>query len=192
MFGWTFDQTIDAAALVTFITLTAGFLAWTAKTFQELRRDSMREADDGALRLLLKILRERYVDNQTPIELSELRTEFEKPERKAERKAYGGGQSSSSRTTLSSNGRSISSSGSPRSTSMTATGSCSGPVPPPSPSSSRTDGRSCWPISTLTSRSPPSRTHLRIRPSPSSRSKVSVVSPRPSTQSGRDIPWRRL
>ena len=88
MFGWTFDQTIAAAALLTFITLTAGFLAWTAKTFQEQRLDSRHEAEDGALRLLLKILRERYVDNQTPIELSELRAEFEKPERKAERKAY--------------------------------------------------------------------------------------------------------
>ena len=83
MFGWTFDQTIAAAAVLTFITLTAGFLAWTAKTFQEQRLDSMDEAEDGALRLLLKILRERYVNNQRPIELSELRAEFEKPERKA-------------------------------------------------------------------------------------------------------------
>jgi hypothetical protein len=93
MFGWTFDQTIDAAALLTFITLAGGLLAWIFRTGQELRRDRQREAEAGALRLLLKILRERYVsDEPSPIGLKELRTDFEMPKRKAERKAYGRGR----------------------------------------------------------------------------------------------------
>jgi hypothetical protein len=89
-FGFTFDKKVDAGAFLTFLTLVAGFTAWTYKTIREWRRDSRRDAENGALRLLLKILRVRYATDKGPIELKELRKEFESSGRKAERKAYCG------------------------------------------------------------------------------------------------------
>lgn len=86
----TFDETIDAGAFLTFLTIVTGFLAWSYKTVKEWRRDARREAESGALRLLLKILRERYEEDQGPIALSDLHAEFERPERMSERKAYCG------------------------------------------------------------------------------------------------------
>jgi hypothetical protein len=83
-----FDSTVDAGAFLTFLTLVAGFLAWSFKTIKEWRRDALREANNGALRLLLKILRERYQADQGPVSLRELQTEFSKPDRKTDRKAY--------------------------------------------------------------------------------------------------------
>jgi hypothetical protein len=86
--GLTFDRKVDAGAFLTFVTLVVGFLGWTYKTVKEWRRDARREAESGALRLLLKILRERYQRDAGPISLSDLRAEFDRPERKVERKAY--------------------------------------------------------------------------------------------------------
>ncbi|MGY1636528.1 hypothetical protein ACI78V_07730 [Geodermatophilus sp. SYSU D00742] len=86
----TFDRSVDVGAFLAFVTLVAGFLAWVYKTVKEWRRDAMREAQNGALRLLLKILRERYARDGEPVTFLELRADFERPERKAERKAYTG------------------------------------------------------------------------------------------------------
>jgi hypothetical protein len=83
-----FDSTVDVGAFLTFLTLVAGFLAWSVKTVKEWRRDSLKEAQGGALRLLLKILRERYEADQGPVGLEELQAEFSKPARKTDRMAY--------------------------------------------------------------------------------------------------------
>jgi hypothetical protein len=90
VFGLTFDHTIDAGAFLTFVTLAVGFLGWAYKTIKEWRRDAQREAENGALRLLLKILRERYQRDAGPVALDDLRAEYERPERVLERKAYCG------------------------------------------------------------------------------------------------------
>lgn len=84
----TFDKTVDVATFLTFVTLVFGLLGWTYKAIKEWRRDARHEAEGGALRLLLKILRDRYTRDAGPISLSDLRTEFERPERKSERRAY--------------------------------------------------------------------------------------------------------
>ncbi|HST49839.1 hypothetical protein [Jatrophihabitans sp.] len=89
-FGLTLDHTVDIGMFLTFVTLVAGLVGWTFKTVKEWRRDSRREAESGALRLLLKILRERHAGGGGPIAPAELRSEFERPERRAERKAYCG------------------------------------------------------------------------------------------------------
>lgn len=83
-----FDSTVDAGAFLAFLTLVAGFLAWSFKAIREWRRDAFRSATSGALRLLLKILRERYQHYQGPVSLEELQADFSRPERKADRKAY--------------------------------------------------------------------------------------------------------
>jgi hypothetical protein len=53
-----FDSTVDVGAFLTFLTLVTGIVAWWFKTLKEWRRDALRQAENGALRLLLKILRE--------------------------------------------------------------------------------------------------------------------------------------
>jgi hypothetical protein len=88
LFGLTFDHEVDVGMFLTFVTLVFGFLGWGYKTTKEWRRDARREAESGALRLLLKILRERYAADGGPISLAELRAQFERPDRKGERQAY--------------------------------------------------------------------------------------------------------
>jgi hypothetical protein len=82
-----FDPTVDAAAFLTFLALVAGFLGWAFKAIKEWRRDSAREAESGALRLLLKILREH---RGQPVSPAGLRRDFELPGRADERRAYCG------------------------------------------------------------------------------------------------------
>jgi hypothetical protein len=78
-----FDSTVDVGAFLTFLTLVTGIVAWWFKTLKEWRRDALRQAENGALRLLLKILRERYQADQGPVSLRELQAEFSEPDRKA-------------------------------------------------------------------------------------------------------------
>lgn len=86
--GLTFDGTIDAGALLTSLTLLAGFAVWSYKANKDWREKRQALAESGALRLLLKILRERYERHAGPLSLAELQTEFEHPKRKPEREAY--------------------------------------------------------------------------------------------------------
>ncbi len=88
--GLSFNPTIDAGMFLTFLTLITGVIAWGVKSIKEWRRDARQEAQNGALRLLLKILRERYERSKGPVDLHTLQTDFSKPERKAERQAYCG------------------------------------------------------------------------------------------------------
>lgn len=88
--GLSFDRSVDVATFLTFLTLVAGVMAWGVKTVKEWRRDATREAQDGALRLLLKILRERYEQSEGPVDLDTLRADFSSPGRRPERKAYCG------------------------------------------------------------------------------------------------------
>ena len=90
LWGLRFDSTVDAGAFLAFLTLVAGFVAWAVKAVREWRRDARKEAQNGALRLLLKILRERYRADQGPVGLEELRAEFSRPDRKRDREAYCG------------------------------------------------------------------------------------------------------
>jgi hypothetical protein len=79
---------LDVGTFLTFVALVVGFLGWAYKAIKEWRRDARRAAESGALRLLLKILREHYARGAGPMSLSELRAEFERPGREAERRAY--------------------------------------------------------------------------------------------------------
>jgi hypothetical protein len=87
LFGLNFDRTIDMGAFLTFLTLVLGFIGWIYKTYREWRRTELQQAKGGALRLLLRILR----DHDSPvISLPELRQRFEAPQMRDKRKAYCG------------------------------------------------------------------------------------------------------
>jgi hypothetical protein len=87
VFGLTFDRTVDAGAFLTFVTLVAAFFGWSYKAYKEWRRDEQREAEGGALRLLLRILRDQRGKALSP---SELKAIFQSDDLKGLRKAYGG------------------------------------------------------------------------------------------------------
>src|SRR5690349_16760873 len=79
-----FDE-IDISALLTLITLVGGFIWWAYTTQREWRRKTFDDARSGALRLLLRILRER---EETHVSLIELHNLFRSPQMKTLRKAY--------------------------------------------------------------------------------------------------------
>jgi len=80
----TLSRTVDLGHLLTALTLFAGFVWWLFKTIREWKKSSTEEARSGALRLLLKILREQ----DRPVELSELKAIFNSDALARDRKAY--------------------------------------------------------------------------------------------------------
>jgi len=85
IFGMPVKREIDIGHLLTFVTLLAGFLWWLYTSIREWRRAARKEAESGALRLLLWLLRERQ---GAPLTLTELRTVFNAPELRSKRLAY--------------------------------------------------------------------------------------------------------
>jgi len=84
MFGFQFIPTINIGDLLTVITLVLGFVGAGYSTVRSWRKKAEEDARSGALRFLLRILREKGC----PIGLPDLMTEFESPARTALRKAY--------------------------------------------------------------------------------------------------------
>ncbi|MDF0665779.1 MAG: hypothetical protein P0119_06850 [Nitrospira sp.] len=76
---------VDIGHLLTGLTLVAGFAWWVYTTLRATRRTRLREAEDGALRLLRLLLRERRGE---PISLEELQKEYNLPEQRDRRRAY--------------------------------------------------------------------------------------------------------
>jgi hypothetical protein len=83
--GFHFKPDIDVGHFLTFLTLIAGFIWWLYTTIREWRRRSREDARSGALRLLLRMLRER---GGMPTSLGTLYTEFSSPAMRERRKAY--------------------------------------------------------------------------------------------------------
>lgn len=80
-----FDPQVDVGSFLTFITLVAGFIWWLYTTIKEWRKRADDEARSGALRLLLRILREQ---KGVPISFTALFEKFKSPELKELRKTY--------------------------------------------------------------------------------------------------------
>ncbi len=82
--AFTLSRSVDVGHLLTALTLFAGFVWWLVKTIREWRRASEEDARSGALRLLLKILR----DADKPMELAALKETFNADELAQQRRAY--------------------------------------------------------------------------------------------------------
>ena len=80
-----FKNEIDVGHVLTLIALTAGFIWWVYTTQREWRKKIKDEARSGALRLLLRILREQ---KGAPISLSGLYEVFKSDDMKSLRKTY--------------------------------------------------------------------------------------------------------
>lgn len=85
LFGLPIKPDIDVGHLLTFVTLMAGFIWWLITTIRAWRRTSRQDAESGALRLLLYLLREKQGE---PILLSDLQASFNSPDLKTRRKVY--------------------------------------------------------------------------------------------------------
>ena len=85
IFGMPVKPEIDIGHLLTFVTLLAGFLWWLYTSIREWRRAARKDAESGALRLLLWLLRERQ---GAPLTLAELRTTFNADDLRTKRVAY--------------------------------------------------------------------------------------------------------
>src|SRR5262245_51814011 len=85
IFGLRFEDKVDVGLFLTFVTLIAGFLWWLYTTIRAWRKTGTDEARSGALRLLLRMLRERQ---GSPASIKSLFEEFHSPNLKALRKAY--------------------------------------------------------------------------------------------------------
>ncbi len=85
LFGIPLKREVDIGHLLTFLTLTAGFIWWLYTNARQWRRNTLADAEEGALRLLLALLRQR---EGAPVELRELMKEFNSPELFSKRKAY--------------------------------------------------------------------------------------------------------
>jgi hypothetical protein len=81
-----FDPKVDIGHFLTFLTLLAGFILWLYTTISDRRRRSEDDARSGALRLMLKILREA----REPLTTGELFQQFQSNEKRSERKVYCG------------------------------------------------------------------------------------------------------
>jgi len=86
VFGWPVKRELDIGHFLTFLTLFAGFTGWLLTSVRDRRKKSHEDSRSGALRLLLKILRE----NNGPIKIEELKNRFDSPALKDLRKAYCG------------------------------------------------------------------------------------------------------
>jgi hypothetical protein len=83
---WRFKHEVQIGDFLTSVTLMAGFSGFLIATIKDRRKKAQDEERSGALRLLLKILRE----NHGPMELVDLRRVFEATETKGLREAYCG------------------------------------------------------------------------------------------------------
>jgi hypothetical protein len=87
MASLNFEPKIDVGHFLTFITLTVGFLWWLYSSIRARREKSNEDARSGALRLILKILR----DHSGPsIHIEQLHRQFHSPDMRDLRKAYCG------------------------------------------------------------------------------------------------------
>jgi hypothetical protein len=86
-FPLTFEPKIDIGHFLTFLTLASGFCWWLYSSIRGWREKENTEARSGALRLLLRLLRERQ---QEPITLNDLQDLFCRSEYAYLRKAYCG------------------------------------------------------------------------------------------------------
>src|SRR5947209_8663595 len=82
-----FKNDIDVGHILTLLALTAGFIWWVYTTQREWRKINRDDARSGALRLLLRRLREEPGDSIT---LTALREKFSLPAMKALRVEYCG------------------------------------------------------------------------------------------------------
>ena len=85
LLGLDFKTDIDIGNFLTFLTLSAGFIWWFYTTIRNWRRTSRDDARSGALRLLLRMLRER---RGTPTSINSLYVEFGSTAMRERRKAY--------------------------------------------------------------------------------------------------------
>ena len=83
--GFSFKREIDVGHFLTFLTLIAGFGWWLFTTIRSWRKTAEEDARSGALRLLLRLLRDK---NGAPVRLSDLFQEFNSAGMKELRKAY--------------------------------------------------------------------------------------------------------
>lgn len=82
--GLALKEEVDLGHLFTALTLIAGFTWWLVTTVRQIRRESMREAESGALRVLLWILRN---NGGEPMSIQGLRDEFNAPSQRERRLA---------------------------------------------------------------------------------------------------------
>jgi hypothetical protein len=85
--GFQFESKLDVGHFLTFITLLAGFVSWAVTSFIAWRRRSYQDAGSGALRLILRILRE---SKEQSLPLGEVKRRFDAAEMKEKRNAYCG------------------------------------------------------------------------------------------------------
>jgi hypothetical protein len=81
---WRFKREIQIGDAFTSATLLAGFLGFLIATIKDRRKKAKDESESGALRLILKLLR----DNPGSMKLDKLKGLFDTPETKELRKAY--------------------------------------------------------------------------------------------------------
>lgn len=86
--SWDLGPALDTAAVIAVVTLVFGILSWTYQQWREWRRREYDRGRNGALRLLLKLLREASEDGQSEVPLKRLHEKFAAPELRDTRKAY--------------------------------------------------------------------------------------------------------
>ena len=84
MFGITFEPKVDIGTFISGIAITAAFLSWAGKSLVSWIRNARKEARSGALRVLLKLLRER----SEPVKLKVLYDDYQSDVRKNLRRSY--------------------------------------------------------------------------------------------------------
>lgn len=87
MFPIEFESKIDIGHFLTFLTLVVGFCWWLYTSVRAWRQKSNDDARSGALRLLLKILRDH---EGKPITIDCLYEQFHSPEMESIRRTYCG------------------------------------------------------------------------------------------------------
>jgi hypothetical protein len=81
---WRLKREIQIGDAFTSVTIFAGFVGFLVATIKDRRKKARDESQSGALRLLLKLLRE----SRGPMTLAQLKSLFDAPETKELRKAY--------------------------------------------------------------------------------------------------------
>lgn len=85
--GMTVSNEINIGNLLTICSIVPGFFWWLYTNQQQLKRQKIKDAESGSLRVILSILREL---NGHPIEISDLKEKYNSPQLSAIRKAYCG------------------------------------------------------------------------------------------------------
>jgi hypothetical protein len=83
---WRLKREIQIGDAFTSVTLLAGFTGFLIATIKDRRKKARDDSQSGALRLLLKILRE----NRGPMKLADLKNVFDSAEARQAREAYCG------------------------------------------------------------------------------------------------------